>query len=163
MLDDDFLRAYEHGVVIECCDGVKRRFYFRIFAYSADYPEKFVFHFLSKQSKLLTNAIRVLLSSIRNMGGCPCPRCLIPKGSTHLVGTEHDRNERKNLARVNDLEYRKNISDARKEIYQNKRVVDGVTVQRLLKAESLVPTEVLISLICSVHDLSIYLLECFFK
>ena len=40
LLDDDFLEAYEHGVVIECCDGVKRRFYPRIFAYTADYPEK---------------------------------------------------------------------------------------------------------------------------
>ncbi len=43
LLDDDFLKAYEHGIVIECCDGQKRRFYLRIFAYSADYPEKYVF------------------------------------------------------------------------------------------------------------------------
>jgi Plavaka transposase len=40
LLDDDFLAAYEHGVVIECCDGIKRRFYLRIFTYAADYPEK---------------------------------------------------------------------------------------------------------------------------
>lgn len=42
LLDDDFMEAYEHGVVIECCDGIKRRFYLRIFSYSADYPEKSV-------------------------------------------------------------------------------------------------------------------------
>ena len=42
LLDDEFLEAYEHGVVIECCDGITRRFYLRIFAYSADYPEKSV-------------------------------------------------------------------------------------------------------------------------
>ena len=42
LLDDEFLRAYEHGVVIECCDHLKRRFYPRIFAYTADYPEKYV-------------------------------------------------------------------------------------------------------------------------
>lgn len=42
LLDDNFLEAYQHGVVIECCDGVKRRFYLRIFAYMADYPEKLV-------------------------------------------------------------------------------------------------------------------------
>lgn len=42
LLDNEFLEAYVHGVVIECCDGVKRRFYLRIFIYSADYPEKFV-------------------------------------------------------------------------------------------------------------------------
>ena len=40
LLDDDFVEAYEHGVVIECCDSIKRRFYPRIFTYAADYPEK---------------------------------------------------------------------------------------------------------------------------
>lgn len=40
LLDDEFLEAYEHGVVIGCCDGITRHFYLRIFAYSADYPEK---------------------------------------------------------------------------------------------------------------------------
>lgn len=42
LLDDEFMEAYEHGVVIKCSDGLKRRFYLRIFAYSADYPEKYV-------------------------------------------------------------------------------------------------------------------------
>jgi hypothetical protein len=40
LLDDEFLEAYSHGIIIECCDGIKRRFYPRIFTYSADYPEK---------------------------------------------------------------------------------------------------------------------------
>jgi hypothetical protein len=50
LLGDDFLQAYEHGVVIECCDGIKRRFYFRVFAYSADYPEKYVQNYPSFKS-----------------------------------------------------------------------------------------------------------------
>jgi hypothetical protein len=40
LLDDDFVSAYRHGIVIQCLDGVMRRFYPRIFTYSADYPEK---------------------------------------------------------------------------------------------------------------------------
>jgi hypothetical protein len=40
ILDDDFVEAWKHGIVIFCADGVKRRVYPRIFAYSADYPEK---------------------------------------------------------------------------------------------------------------------------
>lgn len=40
LLDEEFIAAYQHGIVILCCDGVKRRFYPRIFTYSADYPEK---------------------------------------------------------------------------------------------------------------------------
>jgi len=40
LLDDDFLYAYEHGMVINCFDAIRRRFYPRIFIYSADYKEK---------------------------------------------------------------------------------------------------------------------------
>jgi len=42
LLDDEFMEAWKHGIVIVCCDGIKRRFYPRIFVYSADYPEKCV-------------------------------------------------------------------------------------------------------------------------
>ncbi|KAG2048985.1 hypothetical protein BDR06DRAFT_984573 [Suillus hirtellus] len=53
LLDDEFLDAYEHGIVIHCCNGIMHRFYPRIFTYSADYPEK------------------VLIATVRNLGGCP--------------------------------------------------------------------------------------------
>ena len=40
LLDDEFMDAYEHGIIIEFLDGVKRRLFIRFFTYSADYPEK---------------------------------------------------------------------------------------------------------------------------
>ncbi|KAG2737048.1 hypothetical protein P692DRAFT_20884062 [Suillus brevipes Sb2] len=40
LLDEDFIRAYRHGFVLKCADGVLRRVFPRIFTYSADYPEK---------------------------------------------------------------------------------------------------------------------------
>jgi hypothetical protein len=40
LLDDEFVHAYEHGIVLHCADGIRRRVYPRIFTYSADYPEK---------------------------------------------------------------------------------------------------------------------------
>lgn len=40
ILDEEFIAAYEHGLVIECCDHIMRRFYPRIFTYSTDYKEK---------------------------------------------------------------------------------------------------------------------------
>lgn len=40
LLDDEFIHAYEYGIVIQCADGIERRIYPRIFTYSADYPEK---------------------------------------------------------------------------------------------------------------------------
>jgi hypothetical protein len=40
LLDDEFLAAYENGIVITCADGVTRLIFPRFFTYSADYPEK---------------------------------------------------------------------------------------------------------------------------
>ena len=42
ILDDELLAAIREGVVIECSDGIKRRFFIRIFTYSSDYPERYV-------------------------------------------------------------------------------------------------------------------------
>jgi hypothetical protein len=41
LLDEDFLHAYQYGLVVEC-DGATCRFFPRIFTYSADYQEKYV-------------------------------------------------------------------------------------------------------------------------
>lgn len=40
LLDDDFMDAYENGIVIMFPDGIQRRLFPRFFTYSADYPEK---------------------------------------------------------------------------------------------------------------------------
>jgi hypothetical protein len=40
LLDPEFMHAYEHGIVMECADGIIRRIFPRFFTYSADYPEK---------------------------------------------------------------------------------------------------------------------------
>ncbi|KIJ90122.1 hypothetical protein K443DRAFT_15498 [Laccaria amethystina LaAM-08-1] len=122
LLDDEFMDAYENGIVIMCCDGIARCFYLRIFSYAADYPEK------------------VLLTTIRNMGGRPCPRCLIPKGHIHLVGTECDKVQRKLSARTNDNVYQEKIREAQALIYGKNWAVESAPVQRILKPQSLVPT-----------------------
>jgi hypothetical protein len=41
ILDDELLDAIENGIVIYCQDKIERRFYIRIFTYSADYKEKY--------------------------------------------------------------------------------------------------------------------------
>jgi hypothetical protein len=40
LLDDDFVKAYVHGVLITCGDGIKRCIFPQFFTYAADYPEK---------------------------------------------------------------------------------------------------------------------------
>ncbi|KAF9230744.1 hypothetical protein BU15DRAFT_83245 [Melanogaster broomeanus] len=101
LLDDEFLEAYEHGIVITCQDEVRRRIYPRIFTYSADYPEK------------------VLIATIRNLGKCPCPRCLIPKARVDLLATEADVLQRRSLSRSDTAQRRAKVVSARKLIYES--------------------------------------------
>ena len=66
----------------------------------------------------------------------------MPMDLMHMIGTKRDKKQRLTLARVDNLSYRAKISSARKLIYESNFAVDSLPVQRLLKPESLVPTEV---------------------
>ncbi|KAH7917228.1 hypothetical protein BV22DRAFT_1026772, partial [Leucogyrophana mollusca] len=105
-----------------CCDGIQRRFYPRIFTYSADYPEK------------------ILIATVRNLGGCPCPRCLIPMSRVPDMGKETDILQRTTLARTDNDEYRRKIAASRKFIYEKNFAINYAKVEDLLKPESLLPT-----------------------
>ncbi|KAJ3574499.1 hypothetical protein NP233_g1729 [Leucocoprinus birnbaumii] len=72
LLDPEFCHAYEHGIPVDCADGVRRLLFPRFFTYSADYPEK------------------ALLATIRFLGGCPCPRCKIKKDQICDLGTDSE-------------------------------------------------------------------------
>jgi hypothetical protein len=141
LLDDDFIEAWKHGIVVTCCDGIQRRFYPRILTHSGDYPEKWDLLSLRTASCLTVNC-RILLASIRNLGLCPCPRCLVPLSRVHNMGMIMDMRQRKTLARVDDAQRRSNVANARRFIYDGQHLVDGVAVENLLKKESLVPTAV---------------------
>ncbi|KAJ3549152.1 hypothetical protein NMY22_g988 [Coprinellus aureogranulatus] len=122
LLDDDFLYAYMHGLVVACPDGVKRRFYPRILTYSADYPE------------------RARVVGIRNIGECPCPRCFIKLGEIAQLGTEDDET-RRGQKRVDDDERREKVEKARALIYDKNYAVDADKVNDLLQPTSLVPAQ----------------------
>jgi hypothetical protein len=139
-LDDDFLFAYEHSIVMDCSDGQQRRFYPRIFTYSADYPEKYVVAVLSITSDHFL--FRVLMSSIRNKGGCPCPRCKIPIQDVDMVGESSDRQARQDSRRIDDNTRQEAVSRAREAIFQRNFAVNSAYVERQLKNESLVPSSV---------------------
>jgi hypothetical protein len=60
----------------------------------------------------------------------------------HLIGTKRDQKQRLALGRVDSPSYQAKISNARQLIYESNFAVDSAPVQRLLKPESLVPTQV---------------------
>ncbi|KAH9918886.1 uncharacterized protein BXZ73DRAFT_52743 [Epithele typhae] len=82
LLDDDFLRAYRDGILVECADKIVRRIFPRIFTYSADYPEK------------------CLIACIKSLAKCPCPDCHVQKSNIYLLGTKRDMARREKEPRT---------------------------------------------------------------
>ncbi|KAG6913290.1 hypothetical protein DXG01_008139, partial [Tephrocybe rancida] len=82
LLDDDFINAYQHGLVVQWEDGISRRFYPRIFCYSADYKEK------------------ALMATVRMNGLVPCLRCKVLKVAAHLIYKENHKVDSAHVKRL---------------------------------------------------------------
>ncbi|THU93782.1 hypothetical protein K435DRAFT_669587 [Dendrothele bispora CBS 962.96] len=122
LLDPEFMHAYEHGILVKCGDGVIRRLFPRFFTYSADYPEK------------------VLLASIRSLGRCPCPHCLVEKDQIRQLGTRWDRQRRETKPRIDTEKRRSLIERMRKWIFSFGYKVVSQAVETFLQPYSYVPT-----------------------
>lgn len=87
---------------------------------------------------------RVLLATIKYLGGCPCPRCLITKAQIPEMGTKYDMRRRHDPSniRVDDSWLRRKIEMTRKWIFELGYLVHGTAVEAILKPHSLVPTRV---------------------
>ncbi|KAF6764198.1 hypothetical protein DFP72DRAFT_1059205 [Ephemerocybe angulata] len=138
LLDDEFVHAYEHGLVVDCFDNVRRRVYPRIMTYSADYPEK------------------IMVVNIRQKGDHPCTRCLIHIDDIAGMGSNEDRLKRESERRKDGSERKKKVLQARKYIYKRYNAVTHKDVEELLKPSSLVPTENAFSERLSRFGLDIY-------
>src|SRR5215472_3340393 len=84
--------------------------------------------------------VRVLLATIRDLGRCPCPRCLIELSNVHHMGKKSDMKKREKSLRVDDDNRRRKIHLAREIIYNKNYAVDSEAVEKLLREQSLVPT-----------------------
>ncbi|KAG2064475.1 hypothetical protein BDR04DRAFT_1130754 [Suillus decipiens] len=89
---------------------------------STDYPEK------------------VILSGIKSLGQCPCPRCLTKKTEIPLMGTKHDMKHRIRHMRKDDGKHHREVEDAHRLIFQLGVPVDGSCIKNILNDESLVLT-----------------------
>ena len=85
---------------------------------------------------------RILIACIRNLGKCPCPRCLIPRYQIHNLGRPRDVARRTTAARVNSPMRRSKVSSARRLIYEKNMQINCAAVEDLLRDMSLVPTSV---------------------
>jgi hypothetical protein len=144
LLDDEFVHAYEHGILILCADGITRRLFPRIFVYCADYPEKLVHTQYSCSCLIAYDLPRILICTIRDMGLCPCPCCKVRKSDIHLLGTPEDMAQHNSGRREDTPARRELVEEARRQIYEGEfRAVSSTKyIETLLKDESYVPTRV---------------------
>ncbi|KAH7339925.1 hypothetical protein B0J17DRAFT_547771, partial [Rhizoctonia solani] len=68
LLDNNFLHAWNHGIVVKGANGVEWQVFPQIKIHSIDYPEK------------------VTLATICNLGLCLCPCCPAKKESASKLG-----------------------------------------------------------------------------
>lgn len=99
----------------------------------------------------LNHSPRVIISSIRDKGQCPCPRCLVSFSEIEELGTPADMKRRLDLARVDDENKQKKVQAARKLILTKNHAIGSEAVEGQLKATSLTPTDVSTDNIPSAH------------
>ncbi|KAJ7686355.1 hypothetical protein B0H17DRAFT_1136909 [Mycena rosella] len=84
--------------------------------------------------------IRVLLATIKNLGGCPCPRCFVEKSQIPKMGTKTDMRQRQDI-RQDTSSWRDKIEAARRWIFgQGLGVTSKKVDEDNLKEKSWVPT-----------------------
>jgi hypothetical protein len=66
LLDEDFVCAYHHSIVLRCADRMLRKVFPQIFTYSADYPEEYSLAFIKTVGLLMSS--RVLIATMKDMG-----------------------------------------------------------------------------------------------
>ena len=96
-----------------------------------------LFHIVSSDS-----ATRVLIATIRNLGKCPCVRCLVTKDEIHQLGLVRDFQVRTERLRLDDSHRQREVQQARKALYSGKCGVGSKAIEDLLAKKSQVPTQV---------------------
>ncbi|KAI0689452.1 hypothetical protein C8T65DRAFT_588651 [Cerioporus squamosus] len=142
LLDEEFIKAYVHGMLIKCGDGVIRRLFPRIPTYSADYPEK------------------CLITCIKHLAGFPCPACLILKEDIDKMGTVNDLKNRTRLRRKlgDDCFVEATVRTARSKIFEQGLAPEGTTVDDALKTTSITSTRSAFADKLAPHGLNVYAL-----
>ncbi|TFY50777.1 hypothetical protein EVJ58_g10894, partial [Rhodofomes roseus] len=123
LMDPEFRKAYEEGLLWMCGDKILRRLFPRFFTYSADYPEK------------------ILLACIRYLAECPCPRCYVKKSDMRLMGTSRDLKQRQDHSRIDTEPIQYDIKATRSWIFKDGYKPNSKRIDKVLQSRSLLPIQ----------------------
>ena len=82
------------------------------------------------------------MTCLKYLAQCPCPRCLILKSNIPRLGMAVDKNTRKQLIQVDSKALQNKVNHARQLMFKDGINISSVFIDRLLKPQSLVPTQV---------------------
>ncbi|KAI0258587.1 hypothetical protein BC834DRAFT_1045792 [Gloeopeniophorella convolvens] len=135
LIDEEFLEAYVHGILLYCGDNVWRRIFLRIFLWLADYPEK------------------TLLCAMKCNGDSLCPRCHIKRDQVLRMGTKRDMRAQRAEAhrRIDDHPRRHRVELGRKLIFDQGAPLTAKALQELLGCTGAIPTRNALSEKLSQH------------
>jgi hypothetical protein len=139
ILQGRFAEVYKNGIVITFPDGVARRVFPRFYCYSADYPEKYV-HSATIPDPAANSPKRILIANIKNLGKCPCPRCLIQMEEVQDLGKANDI-RRRSEKRKPSAKLFAVVKKARRAIFKGS-AVSGTLVEKILGGKSRVAINV---------------------
>jgi hypothetical protein len=89
----------------------------------------------------------MLISCLKFLAKCMCPRCLSLKLKISQVGSKMDMRNRVNLARIDNDARRFDIEVVRKMLFEKGINITSVKIDRILGPTSAVPTRVCILLL----------------
>ena len=90
---------------------------------------------------ILIHDLRVLLTTIRYLGSCPCPCCFIKKENISGLGTKVDDQCRDHL-RMDTERQQSKVEKSRTWIFDSGQSVNSTWVNTLLQEDSWTPTRV---------------------
>lgn len=131
----DFIDAYTNGLVIRCGDGSWRRLFPRLFAYSADYVERYVSSSnlnAFDETQALPLSDRVLIACIKSNGKHLCATCTTTHNQVLHLGTKLHDQIWASRKRVDSKDEQSRVEAARRKIYQHGYVADGKAIDDIL-------------------------------
>ncbi|KAE9393770.1 hypothetical protein BT96DRAFT_828701 [Gymnopus androsaceus JB14] len=123
IFDNEFMEAYDHGLVLKCVNIVQQCLFPCLFTYSADYIEK------------------ILIATTCMLGSHPCVHCLVDKDQIDQLGTKSDTKQHETKARIDSEECQSTIEKMQKWIFDDGLSVASSYVEAFLKPFSWVPTQ----------------------
>src|SRR6202789_587719 len=84
----------------------------------------------------------MLMTCLKYLSTCPCPRCLLPRSKIPRIGSKTDTRDRLKLVRVDSESRRNAVDSARRLLFENGVNITSNRIKIILDEESLTLTRV---------------------